>query len=134
MESQKLIYSGQILVDDRSIESYSMKPTDFLVLMITKPKATPKQEAPKVDTPKPVSVPPASTPVTAPVQSSAPVVPPVTQTAPAPALNTPAFGESALVSGQELELAVTNLMEMGFPRDQVMAALVYVIFNLARCF
>jgi hypothetical protein len=35
-ESQKLIHSGKILVDDKPLAEYNLKPTDFLVCMVTK--------------------------------------------------------------------------------------------------
>ncbi|RXW13225.1 hypothetical protein EST38_g12630, partial [Candolleomyces aberdarensis] len=37
--SQKIIYSGKILADDKVIETCGIKEKDFLVLMVSKPKA-----------------------------------------------------------------------------------------------
>lgn len=40
IERQKLIHSGRILIDDRSLSSYEIKEADFIVLMVTKATAT----------------------------------------------------------------------------------------------
>ena len=69
-----------------------------------------------VEVPKPAPLPmhiPPSVPASAPV--SAPVAAPATGPAPRP-------GES-LVVGEAYEKAVSGLMEMGFPRDQVEKAM-----------
>jgi len=70
-ENQKLIYSGKILADEKNMGEYEIKEKDFLVVMVSKPKAK------KVESDKPVSA-----------DSSA-------QAAPAPA-SAAATGESAL--------------------------------------
>ncbi|KIJ18739.1 hypothetical protein PAXINDRAFT_167292 [Paxillus involutus ATCC 200175] len=115
VESQKLIYS------------------DFLVLMVSKPKPTPAPPAAAAptpatassSTPAAVSAPPAPAqpaPAPAPAVSPAPA-PAARPPAPAPATQ-PAFGDmSAFLTGTELELQISNMVEMGFPRDQVTRAM-----------
>ena len=48
----KLIHSGKVLKDDQTIESCGIKPNDFLVVMVTKPKKT-AAAAPKTPAPAP---------------------------------------------------------------------------------
>eukprot|EP01112_Ceratiomyxa_fruticulosa_P010290 TRINITY_DN2711_c0_g1_i6.p1 TRINITY_DN2711_c0_g1~~TRINITY_DN2711_c0_g1_i6.p1 ORF type:complete len:445 (-),score=147.08 TRINITY_DN2711_c0_g1_i6:199-1344(-) len=120
---QKLIYSGKILVDEHKIAEYNMKENDFLVLMVSKPKAapapTPASTPAPTPTPAPVTSAPAPTPVSStgsPV-SSPPTPAPSTQAAP------PVDAASTLVTGSAYEQIVTNIVDMGFERAQVVRAL-----------
>ncbi|KAK7035303.1 UV excision repair protein rad23 [Paramarasmius palmivorus] len=126
--SQKIIYSGKILADDKSIESCGIKEKDFLVLMVSKPKPTPA--ATTSATPAPA--PPTSVPSVpeAPSTSAAPAsAPSATVTTPAiPPAAEPvqqrAFGDtSSFLSGAALQETINNMVEMGFPKDQVLRAL-----------
>ena len=91
--------------------------------MVSKPKAKTPATAPAtnpVSAPlatNPVSATPATNPVSAP-----PATTPATATTPVVA-TTPATTFSSLATGAEYESAVNNLIEMGFPRDQVVAAM-----------
>jgi len=133
VESQKIIYAGKILPDAKTVESCGIKEKDFLVLMISKPKAAPAAAA-STSTPVAVSsavpTPAAAPPATAPV-SAAPAASTLdTPSTPAPAAPAapeaapPTFGDmSSFVSGSQLQATIQNMMEMGFEREQVMRAL-----------
>lgn len=105
---QTLIYSGQVLTNDRTIESCKILEKGFMVLMVKKPKDAPAP-APvtqKAETPA-TTTPTTPAPVTqTPVQNQAPTTP-TTQAAPA-AVN---------------EEVVARMMEMGFGRDDCLRAL-----------
>jgi UV excision repair protein RAD23 len=129
IESQKLIYSGKVLPDSKSIESCAIKEKDFLVLMVSKPKPTPSASTSTTAaaaTSNPAPVAPAVPPAPAAVAAS-PALDSSSPTAPVAAVQTetaPAFGDtSSFVSGSRLQTTIDNMMEMGFERDQVMRAL-----------
>ncbi|KAJ6586848.1 hypothetical protein DFH09DRAFT_236068 [Mycena vulgaris] len=117
---QKIIYSGKVLADDKTVESCGIKEKDFLVLMVSKPKPTPSpmpaasSSVPAAATPAPV-VEPAAAPAAA-------AAPPPADAAPIPAAA--AFGEtSSFLSGEALQSTIANMMEMGFTREQVTRAM-----------
>ncbi|EPT04515.1 hypothetical protein FOMPIDRAFT_1113538 [Fomitopsis schrenkii] len=133
VESQKLIYSGKILPDTKTVEACDIKEKDFLVLM---PKPTPAAPAASTSSaatssPAPAAAPPAapaapspapalSTPAAAPQPPNAPLLTPAQ---PAPAQERP-FGDSnSFLTGEALQSTINNMMEMGFEREQVMRAL-----------
>ncbi|KAJ8077141.1 UV excision repair protein rad23 [Marasmius tenuissimus] len=125
--SQKIIYSGKILADDKTVESCGIKEKDFLVLMVSKPKPTPaattsSAPAPPAQAPAAPAAPPAteSTPAAAassdaPAAAAAPASEPAQQRA---------FGDtSSFLSGSALQETVNNMVEMGFPKEQVLRAM-----------
>ncbi|XP_024609425.1 UV excision repair protein RAD23 homolog B [Neophocaena asiaeorientalis asiaeorientalis] len=168
---QKLIYAGKILNDDTALKEYKIDEKNFVVVMVTKPKAvtTPapattqqsnsattttvsSSTAPTVvqaptpaptlaPTPAPASVTPASTtassepaPASATKQEKPAEKPAETPVAASPTSTDSTSGDSsrsnlfedatsALVTGQSYENMVTEIMSMGYEREQVIAAL-----------
>ncbi|KAL9558711.1 hypothetical protein MBANPS3_000758 [Mucor bainieri] len=121
---QKLIFSGKILADDKKVEEYNISEKDFLVVMVSKPKATTSAAStPKAATPaetKPQEAAPAAA-------APAPAVPAATSEAPAATTETasaqPENNDTSLVTGTQLDSVIQNLMEMGFEREQCVRAL-----------
>ena len=135
--------------DGKQLQTYGMKEGDFLVLMVTKQtktttpatsaagtSATPDKAPEKKEAPKP-------TPNTNTNTTNTPSAPSAPQ--PAAVGSQASFGSGALctiyysfdvfdafhpsffvqqvVAGEEYNKAVQNLVEMGFPKDQVVAAM-----------
>jgi len=129
---QKLIYAGKILQDDQTLSSYDISESKFIVIMVTKPKTLSTTEASKPSTPATEQSSSATTDVAASAPTPAPT-PPATATPPA-ATDTAATGggdataeggnaESLLVMGDDFEKMVMNIMEMGYEKPDVEAAL-----------
>lgn len=139
---QKLIYAGKILQDDTPIKEYKIDEKNFVVVMVSKTKSPGTSAAP--------SEPSRSVAASSSSSSSSPPPPPPPAPAPAaipftdecsrddpPATVSPArspdggtdvVGEgedasSTLVTGQEYDAMLTNIMSMGYERDKVVAAL-----------
>lgn len=140
--TQKLIYSGKILADANTIESYKIEEKGFIVCMVSKPKAAP---APK---PAAASAAPPATPA---VSSSTPAPPaapqPSSNTAattnvpstPTPAQSTTAapqgtgFGDqSAMLVGNRSDSAIQEMEAMGFDRADIDAAMRAAYYNPDR--
>jgi len=142
-----IVFKGKVMKDETTVAENEIQeaPNGFMVILVQKPKLpppTPATPAPlAASTPAPVVPAVASTPYTPAMQPAAtPVAPPAPVAVPAPAGPAPTpipmtqaaatpssdqafLGESALVSGAELESTVAQIMEMGFEREQVVRAL-----------
>ncbi|KAF2462333.1 XPC-binding domain-containing protein [Lineolata rhizophorae] len=138
-ELQKLIYSGKILKDESTVESYNIEEKGFVVCMLSKPKpssaassskATPSTPAPaQSSTP---SAPAAPAPATS-SGSNAPATPSPAPAAAAPGSQERGFNDpSALALGPEQEAAVANMESMGFERPDIMRAMRAAFYNPDR--
>ncbi|KAK4115054.1 UV excision repair protein Rad23 [Canariomyces notabilis] len=142
-KSQKLIYSGKILKDEDTVESYKIEEKGFVVCVVNKPKEAPKPAAAPEPSASSASAPPA-TPAQAPASTpAAPAAPPQTSSsaAAAPATPTPSrtaasdatFSDpNALAVGQQRAEAIANMEAMGFERSQIDAAMRAAFFNPER--
>jgi len=148
---QTLIFSGNLLANDRTIESCKITEKDFLVLMVKKPAtaavAKPQTQAQPTQT-QPAQTQPAQTQPTQtqPTQTEPQAQPTQTQTQltqtqpaqtqPAQTRTTPAQAQPQGAQGQnaEYENAVNNLVDMGFPRESVQVAMQLAFNNPEAAF
>ncbi|KAJ7807938.1 hypothetical protein B0H13DRAFT_1668942, partial [Mycena leptocephala] len=114
--SQKIIFSGKVLADDKTLESYGFRrETDYLVLIVAKLTPTPTPMTP-------------ATPVAAHCSATA------TPTNGNASMPSPASVDAAVTStqtsrapffpiGKALQSTISNMVNMGFEPDQVKRAL-----------
>ncbi|KAJ9475084.1 UV excision repair protein RAD23 [Pseudozyma hubeiensis] len=149
-ELQKIIFSGKILTDDKTVADCNIKEKDFLVVMVSKPKA-PKPAAAAAPATPAASSSAATTAADKPAEAAAPPAaaaaeaakseaPAASTTDPSSTATAPTTTESATASsttesqqpsgtsgsfltGGVLESAMQSMMEMGFERDQVQRAM-----------
>ncbi|KAJ5216546.1 UV excision repair protein (RadW) [Penicillium cinerascens] len=134
-ERMKVIYSGKILQDDKTVESYSIQEKDFLVCL---PAKGPKPAASASRAPStPAARAPASTPA-APAPAAPAPAPASTQAVPATptpagAGDQAAFNDpSALTMGTDAESAISQMETMGFARADAERAMRAAFFNPDR--
>ncbi|KAG7008010.1 hypothetical protein G7Y79_00007g021350 [Physcia stellaris] len=140
---QKLIYSGKILQDANTVESYMIEEKGFIVCMVSKPKAAPASSTAPTSS-KPPSTPAAPITAQTPAAPAAPAPASNTTTSDVPATPTPApsaaatteganFNDpSALTLGAQRDEAITNLLGMGFERAAIDRAMRAAYFNPDR--
>lgn len=134
---QKLIYSGKILQDDKTVESYNIT-TGYIVCMISKPKAAPaassSKEPPSTPAPAVASTPAPPAAPAQPSSSNAPAIP-ATPTPAGSGASQPASGTLAAAGSSvaaERAEAIANLESMGFERAQIEVAMRAAFFNADR--
>lgn len=110
-ENQKLIFSGKILADDKTVAEYEIMEKDFLVVMVSKPKMT---KAPKEE-PKPAEAVDATPTKTAEAKPA--------EAAPAAPSEAPAAGPSSFLAGEAYKTALDGMVEMGFAREDAERAM-----------
>ena len=116
-----------------SVFSYVSILTDFLVshqpkpTPVAAPSTSAAPAAPPAAAPAPAPEAPASTPAAAPATAPQPPNAPIlTPAQPAPvegAAPAPTVGDGSFLTGEALQSTITNMIEMGFEREQVMRAL-----------
>ncbi|KAG7191814.1 uncharacterized protein KQ657_002779 [Scheffersomyces spartinae] len=111
----KLVYSGKVLQDEKTLEEIKIKENDSIIFMISKKK-----------TPVPAPVPAAAPAAAASESGSGSAPAPASSTPPAATESGPSESSeagSAFTQGDEREATITNIMEMGYTRPQVLEAL-----------
>ncbi|GJN91347.1 hypothetical protein Rhopal_004368-T1 [Rhodotorula paludigena] len=139
--NQKIIFSGKVLPDDKTVGDANFKEKDFCVVMVTKPKAAPAAApaAPAASTSAPAAAPAAPAPAAVPQTPAQPSATPVAPNAPGPApaaaapatteaetpapANQPGDSSASFLAGSALETSISEMVSMGFPRDQVQRAM-----------
>uniref|UniRef100_W5K7S5 UV excision repair protein RAD23 n=1 Tax=Astyanax mexicanus TaxID=7994 RepID=W5K7S5_ASTMX len=133
VSGQKLIYAGKILQDDTPIKEYKIDEKNFVVVMVSKVRASPPKAAPTATPSSSSSSPPPPPPAPAAIpffsDEDSPCDPPATVSP----THSPercvmyVSGCKACVyvvrAGPGYEAMLTEIMSMGYERERVVAAL-----------
>ncbi|KAM3164265.1 UV excision repair protein RAD23 [Lachancea thermotolerans] len=124
-ESQiKLIYSGKILQDDRTIADYKLNDGDQVIFMISKKKSTTTKTTVPPSEQKPAEPSaPSSSAASAPSGENADTSEQTSAPAAAAPASSTAPTDPAFVTGSRRDETVQRIMEMGYDREQVERAL-----------
>lgn len=133
-KEQKLIFSGKILKDDDTVETYNISEKGFVVCIVNKPKEKPAAPAPAGESasaapPATPAQPVSSTPAAPPAPAQAPSTQSAVPGTPTPQRTADAGsggrgGDSTgLAMGAERAEAIANMEAMGFERSQIEAAM-----------
>lgn len=109
VERQKLIHAGKVLEDGQALSETAVKEGDFVVLMTVTPKSQSKPAA-------------AATSSSASVSQNVPTETTTTASATTTTAE-PKEAESRLVTGDAYDEAINRLVDMGFERESVVAAM-----------
>jgi UV excision repair protein RAD23 len=143
-DAVKLIFSGKILEDSKTLESYSIAQDSFLVVVKQPPPKNPTASAAPTNTQSNTATSVSSTArpanVAQPTPSTAsqqPAAPPTQQqqqpSRPTPASgNAPAASQDSFLSPEAREKALTELTDMGFDRTQSELALRASFYHVER--
>ncbi|CAD5111823.1 DgyrCDS1093 [Dimorphilus gyrociliatus] len=135
---QKLIFAGKVMEDEKTVADYKIEEKGFVVLMMTKVRPSPASAKPAEDEastsaaveeaetkqeekPKETETPPVSTVPTAATETLSSSA--RTETEPEASPGQITSGANLLVTGSDFERMVTEIMGMGFERDQVERAM-----------
>merc|ERR1712083_433605 len=145
-EKQKLIYNGKVLENGDPLSKYEINEKKFLVVMVPKPTAAPAKPAAETPAPTPATpaateTPAASSSVTTPTAATTEAKEakkeeetkkeaepekksdssetPMKVAAPTSGSGSGGGSGSDLVVGEDYNLMVQNIMDMGYGRDEV---------------
>lgn len=151
--NQVLIFQGKVLKDDTTLAENKVSENGFMVIMVTKPKGKPaeakeqpaasasaassaapipqasattsSQPAATSAAPATAASAPASAPIAAPAPSTAAAAPAAGVATAAPAFSGDPYASAAsnLATGDSLKQSIDGIVDMGFPRDEVVRAM-----------